>query len=420
MGFGDAGSTMRLMIYSHDTFGLGNIRRILALCKHLQESCPDISILVVSGSPMLHSFRIPEEMDYIKLPCLKRSGSGDLKVRTLNIELTDAVKLRSAIIRAAVENFKPDVLLVDKKPAGLAGELIAGLRHLKVYSPAARILLVLRDILDRPETTINNWKRQAFYETIELYYDRVLIFGDPRIFDAIKEYQVPEIIQNRVSFCGYIGRKLEHGDRENLRKKLNVSEREKLVLVTTGGGEDGYHLIETYLTAIQRKMQAANVRTVVITGPELSASRREKVRELAHASNSVQLLEFTSQMMRYLAAADVVVSMAGYNTVCELLSLGKRAVLIPRVAPVEEQLIRAKLLSDRSIFPMIHPAQLNPELLMRAVEAQLDSLDTPLATDGVVDLNGLEYFTRMVQSWTDANHSDSPAGMDNHTPVQQA
>jgi len=411
---------MRLMIYSHDTFGLGNIRRILALCKHVQESCPDISTLIVSGSPMLHSFRIPEEMDYIKLPCLKRSEGGDLEVRTLDMELTDAVKLRSEIVRATVENFKPDVLLVDKKPAGLAGELIAGLRHLKVYSPAARILLVLRDILDRPETTIKNWRRQAFYETIELYYDRVLIFGDPRVFDAVKEYQIPEIIQNRVSFCGYIGRTFRGRSRENLRKELNVSEHEKLVLVTTGGGEDGYHLIETYLTAVQREMQITHTRTVVITGPELGASRREKLQNLARTSHSVQIIEFTSHMMSYLAAADIVVSMAGYNTVCELLSLGKRAVLVPRVSPVEEQLIRAKLLADRSLFQMIHPDQLNPGLLMQAVEAQLHSLNTPLKTEGVIDLNGLQYFTRMVQSWAATNHSDSPVEMNNTTSTQQA
>ena len=409
-----------MLIYSHDTFGLGNIRRILALCKHLQESCPDISMLIVSGSPMLHSFRIPEEMDYIKLPCLKRSEAGDLKVRTLDMELTDAVKLRSEIIHAAVENFKPDVLLVDKKPAGLAGELIASLRYLKVYSPAARILLVLRDILDRPEITINNWRRQAFYETIELYYDRVLIFGDSRIFDAVKEYQIPGMIQNRVSFCGYIGRKLEHGSRESLRKELNVSEHEKLVLVTTGGGQDGYHLIDTYLTAVQRELQVTDTRTVVITGPELDASRRQKLRDRARTSNSVQLLEFTSHMMSYLAAADVVVSMAGYNTVCELLSLGKRAVLVPRVVPVEEQLIRAQLLSDRSLFQMIHPGQLNPKRLMQAVKSQLDSLGTPLNTEGIIDLNGLQYFTRMVQSWAAANNSDIPAGMYHRTPVQQA
>jgi len=386
------------MIYSHDTFGLGNIRRILALCKHVQESCSDVSTLVVSGSPMLHSFRIPEEMDYIKLPCLKRSEGGELQVRTLDMELTKAVKLRSEIIRTTVENFKPDILLVDKKPAGLAGELIAGLHHLKVYSPAARIFLVLRDILDCPEVTIKNWNRQAFYETVELYYDRVLVFGDPRIFDAVKEYQIPEVIQRRVSFCGYIGRKLRGRSREDLRKELNVSEPEKLVVVTTGGGEDGYHLIETYLTAVNRGLQDCNTRSLVITGPELCTSRREKLQDLARSSNSVQMLEFTNDMMSYLAAADVVVSMAGYNTVCELLSLRKRAVLVPRVHPVEEQLIRAKRLSDRFLFRMIHPDQLTPDLLMQAVEAQLHSLSTPLNTEGVIDLNGLQYFTRMVLS----------------------
>jgi len=61
----------RLLVYSHDTFGLGNIRRMLCICEYLLEALPTLSILLVSGSPMVHSFRIPRRLDYIKLPCLR-------------------------------------------------------------------------------------------------------------------------------------------------------------------------------------------------------------------------------------------------------------------------------------------------------------------------------------------------------------
>src|SRR5260370_30841561 len=71
---------MRLMVYSHDTFGLGNIRRMLAICKHLHASIPDLSILIVSGSPMLQRFRIEPAIDSITFPCLKRPGFGELVV----------------------------------------------------------------------------------------------------------------------------------------------------------------------------------------------------------------------------------------------------------------------------------------------------------------------------------------------------
>ncbi|MEL7224866.1 MAG: glycosyltransferase, partial [Cyanobacteria bacterium J06576_12] len=55
----------RIMVYSHDAFGLGNLRRMLAICEHLLTRWPNLSILLVSGSPMIHEFRLPVGLDYI-------------------------------------------------------------------------------------------------------------------------------------------------------------------------------------------------------------------------------------------------------------------------------------------------------------------------------------------------------------------
>ena len=112
---------MRLMVYSHDTFGLGNIRRMLAICTHLHATIPDLSILILSGSPMLHSFRVLQGIDYIKLPCLKRTEQGNLGVRFLDLDLEQIVRLRRELILSTAVSFQPDVVLVDKKPEGLAG-----------------------------------------------------------------------------------------------------------------------------------------------------------------------------------------------------------------------------------------------------------------------------------------------------------
>ena len=122
---------MRLLVYSHDTFGLGNIRRMLAICQHVKASIRDLSILIVSGSPMLHSFRVEPGIDYIKLPCLKRTEWGELGVRFLGLEVSEIVRLRRELILATVMSYRPDVVFVDKKPDGLAGELEPSLRYMK-------------------------------------------------------------------------------------------------------------------------------------------------------------------------------------------------------------------------------------------------------------------------------------------------
>ena len=135
----------RLMVYSHDTYGLGNLRRMLSICEYLSSSIADLSILLISGSPMAHSFRLPRRLDYIKLPCLTRIEREGYSVRSLGLSLTETIRLRSDVILSAASNFKPDLLLVDKKPAGIKNELEATLAYLKSELPETRHVLILRD-----------------------------------------------------------------------------------------------------------------------------------------------------------------------------------------------------------------------------------------------------------------------------------
>ncbi|MEO0457541.1 MAG: glycosyltransferase, partial [Cyanobacteria bacterium P01_A01_bin.114] len=114
---------MRLMVYSHDAFGLGNLRRMLAICDYLLSCWPRLSILLVSGSPMLQGFRLPKRLDYIKLPCLSRGVSGELSAKYLGTSIEETVELRSQLIYSAAAHYKPDLLLIDKKPTGLRREL---------------------------------------------------------------------------------------------------------------------------------------------------------------------------------------------------------------------------------------------------------------------------------------------------------
>ncbi|MHB1936089.1 MAG: glycosyltransferase family protein [Acidobacteriaceae bacterium] len=394
---------MRLLVYSHDTFGLGNIKRMLAICTHLHAAIPDLSILIVSGSPMLHSFRVSPGIDYIKLPCLKRSDSGDLGVRFLELEVEEVVRLRREIILATIVSFKPDIVLVDKKPEGLAGEMEPSLRYIRCNLPQTRTLLVLRDILDAPASTIRSWTNRGSYKTIEWYYDDVLILGSRQIFDACAEYRFPATIRRKVHFCGYIAREAPARSRNKIRHLLGVAESEKLVLVTTGGGEDGFHVLSAFIEAIKAIPQKHHVKAMVVAGPELAVQQAKQIRAAAQQCSGVQVVEFIDDMMSYMNAADVVVSMAGYNTICELLTLGKQAIVVPRVTPVEEQKIRAERMAMLSIFRTILPHALAPAVLGNAI---VDQLKSPKGGDRVcsgVDLGALTRISEMLLGGTEVN-----------------
>jgi predicted glycosyltransferase len=208
---------MRLMVYSHDTFGLGNIRRMLAICSHLLANIPDLSILIVSGSPMLHSFRVHPGIDYIKLPCLKRTEQGDLGVRFLDLDLEQIVRLRRELILSTVVSFQPDVVLVDKKPDGLATELEPSLRYIRCNLPQTRLFLILRDILDAPEVTAAEWVKRGYQNTVQWYYDGVLVLGERRVFDVCAEYRFSRLLCHKVRYCGYAG-----GDGGRLPPHVNL------------------------------------------------------------------------------------------------------------------------------------------------------------------------------------------------------
>jgi predicted glycosyltransferase len=390
---------MRLMVYSHDTFGLGNIRRMLAICKYLHDTIEDVSILIVTGSPMLHSFRVTHGIDYIKLPCLKRDTAGDLGVRFLDLESDDIIRLRSQIIQTAVRSFKPDVVLVDKKPTGLAGEMEPALRAIRSALPESRVLLVMRDILDEPAATIKQWRNGHYDEAVAWFYDSVLVLGSQAIFDVRKEYAFPPEIASKVLHCGYIRREKGQKTRKALRRELKVSDRDNLVLVTVGGGEDGYQLLSAYLSGLAIVPPSKQVRSLVITGPELPPARSRVISDMAASSPFVQIFEFTDDMMSYMDAADVVVSMGGYNSICELLTLKKHAVVVPRVEPVAEQRIRAERLAGLAQFQTILPAGLKPSLLMHAVLQEIDRARRGEEIPDLVELDALPRISRLIASF---------------------
>jgi predicted glycosyltransferase len=385
---------MRLMVYSHDAFGLGNIRRMLAICEHLLKEIPELSILLLSGSPMLQGFRLPKRLDYIKLPCLNRGETGEITVKYLGMSIEDTVRLRSHLILSAAINFQPDLFLVDKKAYGIKNELIPTVRYLHKVLPKTKLVLLLRDILDTPEKTIYEWKKQGYYAAIEKYYESLLVVGTPDVLDFRQEYQLPEAAAKKVIFCGYIRRPSGNKSKTQIHQELKVQANQKLVLVTPGGGEDGYQLINNYLQGLKTLPNSDYINSLIICGPEMPIEQKQALYQAAKINPQVQIGEFTDDLMSYVEAADAVVSMGGYNTVCEILSAAKPAVIIPRVKPSQEQLMRCVRMQQQALFKTIHPDNLTPEILMNQL---IHLLANPHKTHSV-DLEGLPRITHHVRN----------------------
>lgn len=383
----------RILIYSHDTFGLGNIRRMLEVARHIVQSSTEVSVLVLTGSPMLHAFRIPPRIDYIKLPCLARNVEGRYGARSLALSLDATVRLRANLIRSAIADFEPELILVDKKPFGVEDELAGALESLPAGPKRPKLVLLLRDILDSPESTSRVWRKNGYFEAISAYYHQVLVVGCPEVFDLRHEYGFPPFAAAKVNFCGYIAREAGQRSRDEVRAELGVAPHEPLVLVTPGGGEDGYTLVSTMLRALAERAKSQRPRTHIVCGPEMSDAQRAAVAQAVSALPGVSAQDFSDDMMSMMAGADVVVAMGGYNTVCELMTLKKRALLVPRVQPGVEQCVRAERMAGMGLLRMLHPSGLTPAALMAALQAELGALARRETRPLLRRLDGLERVT---------------------------
>ncbi|HHL19192.1 MAG TPA: glycosyltransferase, partial [Thiothrix sp.] len=304
---------------------------------------------------------------------------------------------RANIILSTVRDYQPDMVLVDKKPLGLCGELQTALEALKTRDNPPSIFLLLRDILDNPTATQKVWRKRHYFQAIERYYERILVVGQADFFDLTTEYAFPTSVSKKLHYCGYIRREAGLQDSATIRAELGLQASQKLVLVTPGGGKDGEQLIIHYLQGIKNHPDPRR-HSLVICGSEMSEYNTQHIHQLAQQCSHITLQRFSNDLMSYMEAADVVVSMLGYNTFCEILSTQKPAVVVPRVRPVEEQWIRATRMAQQGRLTAIHPDQLNAERLYQAVNALLSAPSHAPSpkTNPILRLTALPTINRMI------------------------
>ena len=357
----------RILVYCHDLFGMGNLSRMLKLCKHILAANANARILFIGGSSNISRFEMPPRLDYIKLPSLTRGRTGEVAAKHLHPLTSEVLRMRRNMIAITTRAYKPDLLIVDKKPRGAAHELDKTLNYLKDNKRCRRVLL-LRDILDMPERTVASWRKHGYYEEVEEHYDRIFVVGERHIFDVADSYEFPETLRNMTEYLGYLHITEKPRSRLEVLKSLDLDEHLPLVVVTVGGGEDGYHILDRYLDAINPSTK--DLQSVLVCGPELPLKDFEHLKQRAGVNPLIKLIRCTDDMVSLINAADVVVSMAGYNTICKILSFAKPAVVVPRVKPSYEQWLRANLLAKRGYLTVM-PRVFSAESLLTAVRQQL-------------------------------------------------
>lgn len=328
-------SGTRVLIYSHDTFGLGHLRRSRAIANAIVAREPDTSVVIISGSPVIGNFEFGSGVDYIRIPGVTKLPDGDYRCLNLNVSLDEAVRLRQSLILQAARSFQPDVFIVDKEPTGFRGEVLPALDYLQ--GSGCRLVLGVRDVMDEPALLVPEWDRKDAKEALIRYYDEIWVYGLRDVYQPLAALGLPPEVEARITYTGYLRREVPPTPSLNRYPKIT---KQPFILVTTGGGGDGDDLIDWVISAYEAD-PAIEMPALILFGPFIDRDKRGSFVERIARQPKLDVLSFDTKIERLMQKAEAIVAMGGYNTFCEALSFDKRTLIVPRTRPRLEQYIRA-------------------------------------------------------------------------------
>ncbi len=343
-----------IMMYSHDTIGLGHMRRNSAIASNITSSIQDASVLMLVGSPTGVFFELAPGVDFVKLPSLSKVGRDKWLPGSLRIAPAIARDIRANLIENTVRTYRPDVFLVDHEPAGVWDELVPLLQALRNLPSPPRIVLGLRDILDDPKKTRAAWRRRNITELIRDCYDDVLVYGNREFFASDALYGLSDLKPGRVHYCGLVSA-ME-------RSSSSAETARSGIVVAGGGGRDAAPMFKAVLDGLAVIQPCERPLVTLIAGPLMDRDVQLELSETA-AELGATLLPSVNDMARRLQSAALFVSMGGYNSLTEALATRVPTLVIPRTGPSSEQRIRAERMATTGLMRTLSLSQARPDAL---------------------------------------------------------
>jgi len=379
----------RILIYSHDSFGLGHLRRCRAIAHAIVDRFKGVSVLILSGSSIIGSFDFRARVDFVRVPGVIKLHNGEYQSLGLHIDLGQTMEMRAAIIRQTALIFRPDLFLVDKEPLGLKGEVVATLQMLKAMGTT--LVLGLRDIMDDPALLQREWERKRVLPALENVYDEIWVYGLKRFADPLEGVTCSAGVRQKMIYTGYLRRAVPQISQA---PSLALGEQ-PYVLVTVGGGDDGMAVVDWVLRAYEAD-PAIPLGAVIVFGPFMPPATQRQFRERIQRLANIAAVTFDGHVELLMERAIGVVAMGGYNTFCEILSLDKRAILVPRVMPRREQLVRATRAAELGLVRTLDVTGDRDALVMAAALRGLTEQAAPSERGAQQMLGGLDLITDLI------------------------
>ncbi|HBS21941.1 MULTISPECIES: glycosyltransferase family protein [Thalassospira] len=383
----------RVLIYSHDTFGLGHLRRCRTIAHALVSRRDDVSVLILSGSPIIGSFEFRSRVDFVRIPGVIKLSNGEYTSLNLNIDVDQTLAMRESIIQHTADVFNPDLFIVDKEPLGLRGEVESTLQMLR--HRRTRLVMGLRDVMDDPVNLREEWDRKKCVPALADLYDEIWVYGLKDICNPLEGIDLPPGVEEKMTYTGYLPRT---ATRKPTPEHGALGLEEPYYLVTTGGGGDGVNLVDWVISAYEADPDIP-VPSLVVLGPFMAPNDQQAFMERAEKIDKLSVITFDANVEMLMDRSAGVIAMGGYNTFCEILSFDKPAIIVPRTVPRLEQYVRASAAEKLGLVKMLTEDGGRPPMQM--AEALRGLIDQPKPSHVTVPnlMGGLDSVGDQVERW---------------------
>ena len=359
----------RILFYVQHLLGIGHLARASRIASALARARSDVTL--VTGGTQVTGFPASDVKNIALPPVVASKGFAGL-AQPDGTPVDEAfLARRRDMLLAIFERLQPDIVVVEAFPFGrrqMRFELLPLLDAIKARTVKPLVATSIRDIVQK---RVKPGRNEETVDLVKAHFDLVLVHGDERFAKLDETFPLATSIADRIVYTGLVA-----------GPKPVAAVESFDVLVSVGGGAAGRNLVDAAVEAARN--DRAQRKWALIAGPNLPRANFEIAQR--NAPPHLSIYSFRNDFPSLLTGARLSVSQAGYNTVCDLLRAGCRALLVPFAADGEtEQTERAKKLEALGLASIIPEEGLNAETLGTAIN---QALSRPSPPANALDLDG--------------------------------
>ena len=385
---------MKIIQYCQHVLGIGHYFRSLEIARALHRH----ELVLVTGGPPVE-VNLPSHVTEYRLPGLQMDGAFTVVSPTDTNRALDEVKEeRKTLLYSLFEKTAPDLFLIELYPFGRKNfgfEILPLLEaiHRGDFS-STKVVCSLRDILVEKKSQKTYEKRVL--DVLNKYFDGLLVHADETLVSLGETFDSTDRIKIPVVYTGFVSPRPNADGGKNVRTRLGLQRDEVLVVASAGGGRVGEDLLRAAVEAYARLIGERRLRLCVFTGPFMAEANFLALADRVASLPGVQLERFTADFLSYMAAADLSVSMAGYNTCMNILAAGVPSLVFP-FAQNREQRMRAEKFAALGGLSVLKEEDLEPSRLATLMAEVLNSGIKPIRVP--VNLDGARETARWLERW---------------------